>query len=40
MKKNSKSTKKVKLVSQKEIQNFLKSNKEIVAQEIICGYCM
>ena len=35
-----KNTKKIELVSQKEIQDFLQSNKEILSQEIICGLCM
>jgi len=40
MQKNQKDIKKTKLVTQKEVQDFLKTNKDIVAQEIICGLCM
>ena len=28
------------VVSEKEVQEFLQANKDIVAQEIICGLCM
>ena len=35
-----KNVKKIELVSQKEIQDFLNANKDIVTQEIICGKCM
>ena len=40
MQKNNKNVKKIELVSQKEIQDFLNANKDIVTQEIICGQCM
>jgi len=40
MQKNQKDIKKVKLATQKEVQDFLKTNKDIVTQEIICGKCM